>query len=493
MYRSENKRIQEDINKVVHDCADSLQNANFNKYDVIRTFTDREYSEKLAFAAGMTQNQNKIAMSWGDIDSSYTLPAAPENNNKTNIIPLPAKQNTPTIDKKMQDTIRKHLPKGMKVNFDLDSQNISSQLEVDKKKKDSVIVTYNVTGEKPFRIAGNKKQLELNKKYAPAGVKNLRYYDSFLRVQLKKAGLTVPYRIEKMERPIPHAKWASGFFIIDFYDPIVYRVVYTLPPALLIKRLLPYTAMSIFLLLLVSAAFILYHKSYRLQLQTAQFRESLLSNVTHELKTPVASLQLIINSLRNNKESETKQQEYIGFADKELNRMKTLIEKILSFGKLNERQFDLNKEIINVAELIREAIEITSPLVANVCGTINFEQEANPELMGDRILLLNMIVNLVDNALKYSTNKPTIHVTLTADNEFAKISVADNGIGIPPQYHKKIFEPFFRVPTGNKYDTPGHGIGLSFVKQTVRLHKGTIVVNSRKEMGSTFIIRLPLL
>src|SRR6185437_17057602 len=81
MYRSENKRIQEDINKVVHDCADSLQNANFNKYDVIRTFTDREYSEKLAFAAGMTQNQNKIAMSWGDIDSSYTLPAAPENNN----------------------------------------------------------------------------------------------------------------------------------------------------------------------------------------------------------------------------------------------------------------------------------------------------------------------------------------------------------------------------------------------------------------------------
>jgi len=491
MYRSENKKLQEDINKVVQNGADSLLNANFNKYDMIRTATDREYSEKMAFSAGMTQNQNRIAMSWGDTDSSYSPKRTPEKSNKTEVTKLPEKQYHPLADKKEQNIVRKNLPKGMNINFDLDSQSIPSQLESDKKKKDSIIVTYNIAGEKPFRVAADKKQLEKDKKYVPTGIKNIRYYDSFLKVQLKKAGLTVPYRIEKMEKPIPYTKWASGFFITDFYNPVLYRVVYTLPPALLIKRLLPYTGMSVFLLVLVSAAFILYHKSYRLQLQTAQFRESLLSNVTHELKTPVASLQLIINSLRDNKESEIKQQEYIGFADKELSRMKTLIEKILSFGKLNERQFDLNKEIINVAELIKEAIEITSPMVANVCGTIKFEQEANPELMGDRILLLNMVINLVDNALKYSMNKPTIHIVLAKEKEFVKITIADNGIGISPQYHKKIFEPFFRVPTGNKYNTPGHGIGLSFVKQTIELHRGSIVVNSKKEMGSTFIIRLP--
>ena len=438
LYRSEDNRIREDIDNVVRKTAEKVQNANYILYDIVKVLTDKDYKEKVAFAAGMTQNQAKLAM-----------------------------------------------------NFDEDSLQGPAHSR-DKEKKDSVTLTITPTGEKPLKYSFSKKWLDTSKKYVPAKVKTLKYYDSLLTIQMKKEHLDVPYHIEKVPLHVQPVKWASGLFIINFYDPVVYRLVYSIPPALIVRRLLPYTGKCLLLLMLFAGAFIMYHRGYRLQMHMAQFRESLFSNVTHELKTPLSSLQLIVNSF---KEDDTglspKQQEYIDFADKEVQRMNLLVEKILSFGKLDQEQFALNKEIINLPGLINEAIQIMNITAGNKNARIIFEPEIDCEITGDKVLLLNMLVNIIDNAIKYNTNSPRIRIVLEQEDKHVKMLVTDNGIGIQQQYYSKIFEPFFRVPSGNEHNVKGHGLGLSFTQQVIKMHSGKISLESEPGKGSVFIIHMP--
>jgi two-component system phosphate regulon sensor histidine kinase PhoR len=249
-------------------------------------------------------------------------------------------------------------------------------------------------------------------------------------------------------------------------------------------------SLAIFLLLLVTAAFVLYHKSYRMQMQMALFKESLFSNVTHEIKTPLSSLQLIINSFKE-QELSPKQKEYIDFASTELERMNLLVEKILSFGKLNKEQFAVNKEILNVGGLIQKAVRIMNITADSKNAQITFVLQENCDLAGDEILLLNMLVSIIDNALKYAGDQPIIHIAVVSQKDAVKILITDNGPGIGAKYWQKIFEPFFRIPTGNEHTIKGHGLGLSFARQVAILHKGKISVESLPRQGSTFIITLP--
>jgi len=340
----------------------------------------------------------------------------------------------------------------------------------------------------------NRKWLDSNHiKFIPSVVKKISYFDSHFNIELKKAGLTVPYQIQKIETHItPSSKHASGLFIINFYDPDVYQVTYQISAVLLIKRLAPYTGISLFLLLLLISAFGLYRKSYRLQMQMAQFKQSLFSNVTHELKTPLSSLQLIITSFKDEEQQlSAKQKEYIDFAASELQRMNLLIEKILSFGKLNKEQFALNKEIINVPDLVREAVQVMNMTAGSKNAQIIFESAQPIDVIGDKILLLNLLVSILDNAVKYTVGKPEIHISLAQDKDEVTIMIRDNGPGIHPKFQSKIFEPFFRVPTGNEHSIKGHGLGLSFAQQVAELHSGKIFVTSEQGKGSTFIIMLP--
>src|SRR5690606_32625211 len=111
---------------------------------------------------------------------------------------------------------------------------------------------------------------------------------------------------------------------------------------------------------------------------------------------------------------------------------------------------------------------------------------------GDRTLLINAITTLIDNAIKYNHRQPVIHIQLSMEGQEVIIEVADNGIGIAPAFYKKIFAPFFRIPTGNVHDIKGHGLGLSFAAQVIKLHGGVIMVASQQDEGSVFTIKLPV-
>ncbi len=335
----------------------------------------------------------------------------------------------------------------------------------------------------------------LNVKFIPKAVKTIDTFALLFKEKLNKEHLPVSYTIHKITASANSLPANSSEpFIINFFDPSVYYVAYTIPRLLILKKMLPYCCIAMLLLCLVSGAFIMYHRGYKIQLQMAQFKENLFSNVTHELKTPVTSLQLIISSLQNNtgNTGASKQQEYIDFASAELDRMQTLINKLLSFSKLSEQQFELSKEIVNADELIKEAIQIVQPQAEHYKTEIIFEPHSNIELLGDQTLLLNVIINLVENAMKHNTNKPIVRITLEKQKSKAVITVADNGVGIAPNYYNKIFKPFFRIQTGDVY-TGGHGIGLSFASQAVKLHNGSITVTSILGQGSTFTISLPSL
>lgn len=341
----------------------------------------------------------------------------------------------------------------------------------------------------------DKKTLAANHvKPDTKGTKTITYFDSALKDTLKKENLDIAYRIQKIRtNKIPPANYASGLFIINFFQPDVYQVVYDkIPTSLFVKKLFPYTGVSLLLLILFTGAFFMFYKSYKMQMHMAQFRESLFSNVTHELKTPLSSLQLIVHSFKEGGNNLTeKQEEYVNFADRELQRMHLLIEKILSVGKLDQAQFALNKEVINLPELIREAIQVMNITAINKNARILFEPQIDCEILGDRVLLLNMLVNIIDNAIKYNKNVPRIRIMLEQENDHIKMLLMDNGIGIQRQYYAKIFEPFFRVPTGNEHSTKGHGLGLSFTQQVVKMHSGKISLESEPGKGSVFTILMP--
>ncbi len=492
-FDDDTKKVIDDINTKVQAVAQIVQGYNYSKYDIFQVNIDNDYKQRLSFAAGLTQNQARVSMTFEPSTPEIKREKERQDSIISGMNPPEKKINIQHLDAKAKEEFKKSLPKGVQVSFGA-KPNIDEQTH--KKKKDSVIVTIFPTGEEPIRMAVAKEtaKKESGKNYIPKGLWDMPKFDSLLHDTLTKSGLLIPYITELVSGRIKPYKWSSGVFIINYYDPEIYRITYSRPNRILLKRLLPYTVTSLFLLLLVSAAFLLYHRSYKMQLQTTQFRENLISNVTHELKTPVASLQLIINSLKdkNRETNEGKDNQYLDYATSELNRMKLLIEKILSFSKLNERQFALNKEVLNCADLINESINIMQVQAEQKQAKISFEQKSQCEILGDKILLINVIANMIDNGIKYNSTTPEIKICLDRNNNHALITITDNGIGIAEKYHKKIFEPFFRVPVEGEYNTTGHGIGLSFVEQAIKLHNGTISVNSNNQ-GTTFVIQLPAL
>lgn len=341
----------------------------------------------------------------------------------------------------------------------------------------------------------NKAYLSHGKiSYKPSAVKTIHHFDTVFTYLLNKEKIVIRYKlchVVDMDTVKLTHDYSSAPFVINFYDPTIYRVDYSIPAKSVIPGILPYLSISIILLLMVTGAFMFYYRSYKMQAQMAQFKESLFSNITHELKTPLSSLQLILDIAQSG-ETSILSKKHKDFATSEINRMKLIIDKILSFGKMSKEQFALNKERINLDSVITDAIHIMEISLHQAGGAIHYEAGNKIIITGDRTLLTNTFATIIDNAIKYNKDIPKINIELKAVDNNTVISISDNGTGIAPHYQKKIFDPFFRVPTGHRHDVKGHGLGLSFALQVTELHRGSIHVVSQPDCGSTFMIRIPL-
>ncbi|MEN9000929.1 MAG: HAMP domain-containing sensor histidine kinase, partial [Flavobacteriales bacterium] len=230
------------------------------------------------------------------------------------------------------------------------------------------------------------------------------------------------------------------------------------------------------------------------QKQLSEIKNDFINNMTHELKTPISTIQLACEALTDQDMNTPEMQgTFIGMIKEENTRLKGLVDTVLKTAILDKGQVKLQKEPINLLEVLAKVKENFSLQIGQLGGEIEIKNEL-PELIvaADTQHMTSVFQNLVDNAIKYTTAVPkiTISTLKTIDNYIIK--VADNGIGISKENLDKIFEKLYRVPTGDLHNVKGFGLGLNYVKSIVELHGGNVDVKSTKENGSTFIIKLPL-
>jgi two-component system, OmpR family, phosphate regulon sensor histidine kinase PhoR len=230
------------------------------------------------------------------------------------------------------------------------------------------------------------------------------------------------------------------------------------------------------------------------QKKLSVIKNDFISNMTHEFKTPISTISLASEMLHDSSIAQTpeKQQRYIQMIRDENKRLSVLVESILQTSILDKGEFILKLSEVDVHEIINSAINNTQLLIAQRHGVIQtFLKAQQFKLQADRVHLTNIIFNLIDNAIKYSKDNPDIVISTHNTAEGIMIEVKDKGIGISKENQRKIFDKFYRVPTGNVHNVKGFGLGLSYVLAVVMKHKGTISVTSEVGKGSTFKVHLP--
>ncbi|RRB06558.1 sensor histidine kinase [Larkinella rosea] len=234
------------------------------------------------------------------------------------------------------------------------------------------------------------------------------------------------------------------------------------------------------------------------QKKLSEIKNDFINNMTHELKTPIATVSAAVEAMQHfgalNDPLKTKT--YLNISKNELQRLSDLVEKVLNMAVDEKKELELNREWLKPAELIQEVVG-NHQLQAR-SGTsekpVAIEVEIEPEnarVQADRLHLGNAINNLIDNAIKYSKESVQICINSQTDENGWRLTVQDNGNGIPKVYHEAIFDRFFRIPTGNLHPVKGFGLGLSYVRQVVEKHGGRIEVSSEPGRGSVFRIWIP--
>ena len=230
------------------------------------------------------------------------------------------------------------------------------------------------------------------------------------------------------------------------------------------------------------------------QKKLSEIKNDFINNMTHELKTPISTISLSSEMLMRIKKTDDfdKIKRYAGIIFDENKRLESQVERVLNVAKLDKDKLVLNKEKVNIQEILVQLSENFALIEKQEGATIQLEiGEGSHEITADPVHITNVIHNLTDNALKYSKKNPSILISTSVNKEGIVIQFKDEGIGIKKEHLKSIFDKFYRVPTGNIHDVKGFGLGLYYVKLIVESHNGSIGVNSQYGKGSTFTIRLP--
>ena len=232
------------------------------------------------------------------------------------------------------------------------------------------------------------------------------------------------------------------------------------------------------------------------QRQISQIKTDFINNMTHEFKTPIATINLALDSIKNPKIIDDKEKvlRYLGMIKEENKRMNAQVENVLRISKLEKNELNISKERLKLHDLIEDAVTHVELIVEDRKGYINLHLKAlKSSILANETHFTNVIVNMLDNAIKYSDDVPKIDVYTENIGNNILLKIADQGSGMSKQVQKRVFEKFYREHTGNVHNVKGHGLGLAYVKRIIDDHQGHISVESEKGKGSTFTVRLPLI
>lgn len=232
------------------------------------------------------------------------------------------------------------------------------------------------------------------------------------------------------------------------------------------------------------------------QKKISEIKTDFINNMTHEFKTPIATINLALDAIKNPKiiNDEEKVKRYVQMIREENKRMHGQVESVLRISKLEKKQIEISKETVDMSKIIETGIEHLQLLISNRKGSIKTHFKAiTNEVLGNEFHLTNVVVNMLENAVKYSEDAPEIEVFTENTNKYFIFKIRDKGIGMGKNAQKYVFDKFYREHKGNVHNVKGHGLGLSYVKEIIDNHQGIVYVESEKGKGSTFTVKLPLI
>lgn len=401
------------------------------------------------------------------------------------------------------------------------------------KKGDSLNLTKMYTDESLIRIKKDKNTPELLTQELSQSINNGEYavkefvklngtnlpidkrvdnktLDSVISKELKMKGITTKFGysvIDKNNKPTDiintifkeqsHETNYSYPLFTDQQDRTLYTLSLVFPRKdySIAKNNLPMLLGTFMSLLTILGIYIISINYMMRQKKIAEIKTDFINNMSHEFKTPLATISVATDSLANDKiaTNPEKVKYYSTLIKQENLRMKKQVENVLNMSKLERNEVKLFLKETNVRELIKKIAESFGLIVAQRNGTLTQEFTAEKfNFKIDEFHFSNMLINLLDNANKYSPEAPEIKVKTRNEGNWYVIEISDKGMGMETLNKVKIFEKFFREETGNIHNVKGQGLGLSYVKKIIELHKGQIHVESQKGQGSTFIVKLPL-
>ncbi len=308
---------------------------------------------------------------------------------------------------------------------------------------------------------------------------------------LKEETGWLPSSYQKTDEIRDSLRYATQFVPLGMYS---YAANFEKVRPMIIRSILPQVGFSVFITLLIALSFLLIARSLHGQQRLIDQKNDFIGNITHELKTPVATTEVALEAMKHfdvlKNPDQTK--EYLDMATLELNRLSMITDKILRTSVFDyKKDIQLHKTPVELGSVAKEAIESFRFQAALKGINFTLHSEDNLVVSGHESHLLQMIYNLIDNAMKYASGGPEVTIQLTGTDEKVTVAVCDKGPGIPEAHQKKIFDKFYRLPSGNVHNVKGYGLGLHYVKGVVKAHGGRITLESSPGKGACFIIKLP--
>ncbi len=307
-----------------------------------------------------------------------------------------------------------------------------------------------------------------------------------VRYTLRSAGFNPMVKIQKYRATLfPHDVRTSPNFLVVYFptrENYLFRSVGTMAGASL--------TLAMIILVISSVAIYVIFRQKRL----SEIKNDFVNNMTHELKTPISTISLASQMLADpNLSNDAKNLGHISsLILEESKRLGNQVERVLQISILEEGKMSLRIQPINFDNLVRLAADKVALQVRSRNGSIHLDlNSGTTPVEVDETHLTNVVFNLIDNAMKYCHKDPEITISTRSTSRSIQVRISDNGIGISKEYIGKIFEKFFRVPTGNIHDVKGFGIGLSYVKKVIEQHHGSISVTSETDSGTTFTLIIP--
>ncbi|TGD81421.1 sensor histidine kinase [Hymenobacter wooponensis] len=338
---------------------------------------------------------------------------------------------------------------------------------------------------------------------------NMQHLQQAYQTELKLRDMPMQFTLDTLHLPIVDrthlaqkrhtalSKAQSGFQTspvpLNPISNLYVRATFPAPTSYILRRMGGLLAGSVLLLGLTTGCFLLMLSTILKQKKLSEVKNDFINNMTHELKTPLATVSAAVEAMQNfgALNDPQKAQAYLSISRNELQRLSDLVEKVLNIAVEERQTLELNPELVCPAELVQELVtrhQLKAP------KPVLFEVDLEPSvsLNLDRLHVSNVLNNLIDNAIKYSREQVTVAIRGRRDETGWRLTVRDNGIGIPKSYQDAIFDRFFRVPTGNLHPVKGFGLGLYYVRQVVERHGGHIAVRSEPNHGSEFSLWLPV-